>query len=92
MSYAEPPRQFQPVRHCLAHVLKRLDDPAGAELASREALSMSPDNAWALYALRESLEGQARMEEAKEVNMAVEAAWKQGDRPLRCPCPIFVVF
>ena len=93
LSYALPPRQYQPLRHCQAHVFERLRRPDAAEAAARDALRLQPDNAWALYALKGSLEKQGGSEEeVKALANAIGTAWQNGDRPLNCPCPMFVIF
>ena len=38
MGYMEPPRQYQPVRHCLGRVLLSAGQPAEAEQVARLAL------------------------------------------------------
>ncbi|KAL0032084.1 hypothetical protein WJX77_004214 [Trebouxia sp. C0004] len=60
LSYAAPPRQAPTLRHCLTHILERTESPAEAEVISRQALSLYPNNPWGLYALLESLKKQDR--------------------------------
>ncbi|DBA83504.1 TPA: hypothetical protein ACH3X2_006432 [Trebouxia sp. C0005] len=93
VSYAAPPRQSPTLRHCLTHILERTESPAEAEVISRQALGLYPNNPWGLYALLESLKRQDRgAAEVQQVQMQLDEAWKWADRPMKCPCPIFVIW
>lgn len=93
LSYAAPPRLAPTVRHCLTHVLERANKPEEAEVVSRQALTLYPDNAWGLYALLESLKNQHKdTDEIRQVQAQLDQAWHWADRPIKCPCPIFVVW
>ncbi|KAK9793232.1 hypothetical protein WJX73_009381 [Symbiochloris irregularis] len=93
LSYAMPPRQYQPLRHCLAHILMRAHKPQQAEQAAREVLELHPDNPWGLYALLESLLKQnGTSTESGEVHARLKHAWRGADEPITCPCPIFVIW
>ena len=93
LSYAMPPRQYQPLNHCLAHVLMRANKPQQAEAAARQALADHPNNAWGLYALLESLLKQnGTAQELTGLQRQLEDAWLQADQTIRCPCPIFVIW
>ena len=62
-------------------------------MISRQALSLYPNNPWGLYALLESLKKQDRgAAEVQQVQMQLDEAWQWADRPINCPCPIFVIW
>ena len=93
LSYAAPPRQAPTLRHCLTHILERTQNPAEAEVISRQALSLYPNNPWGQYALLESLKKQNRTAaEVQQVQMQLDESWQWADQPMNCPCPIFVIW
>ena len=93
LSYAAPPRQAPHLRHCLTHVLERTENPKEAEVFSQEALRRHPNNPWGQYALLESLKKQNRSAaEQQQVQRQLDESWQWADRPIKCPCPIFVVW
>ena len=93
LSYAAPPRQAPHLRHCLTHVLERAENPTEAEVVSLEALRRHPNNPWGQYALLESLKKQNRSAaEMQQLQKQLDESWQWADRPIKCPCPMFVVW
>ena len=92
LSYGMPPRQYQPLNHCLAHILMRANKPKEAEQAAGQALQQHPENPWGLYALLEALLKQnGTASEILDIQQRLQHAWRNADQPIRCPCPIFVI-
>jgi tetratricopeptide (TPR) repeat protein len=79
LTYQEPPDWFFSVRHSLGHVLVKAGRFAEAEKVYREDLVTYPDNGWALMGLYNSLVGQQKMAEARQVKARFEDAWKHAD-------------
>lgn len=79
LTYQEPPDWFFSVRHSLGHVLVKAGRFAEAEKVYREDLITYPDNGWALMGLYNSLIGQQKINEAKEIKARFDEAWKHAD-------------
>jgi tetratricopeptide (TPR) repeat protein len=79
LTYQEPPDWFFSVRHSLGHVLVKAGRFAEAEKVYREDLITYPDNGWALMGLYNSLMGQQKTAEAKQVKARFDEAWKHAD-------------
>jgi len=80
--YNEPPDWYYPVRHTLGAVLLDAGRPREAEVVYWQDLENNPDNGWALYGLRQSLEAQERHAEADEIERRFDAAWAAADSRL----------
>lgn len=81
--YNEPPDWFFPARHNLGAVLLEAGNAAEAELVYRDDLIEFPKNGWALFGLYQSLMGQGKSEEAEQVRLEFEEAWKHADIELQ---------
>ena len=79
LRYDEPPTWFYPCRQNLGAVLIQAEKYVEAEKVYRENLSEIPNNGWALFGLEQSLIKQNKMEEANEVEMKFQEAWKHSD-------------
>jgi tetratricopeptide (TPR) repeat protein len=79
LPYMEPPYWYYPVRQTLGAVLLLKGDAQGARDAFRESLAKTPNNAWALYGLKQTFEKQGMSAEAKEAEKYLARAWS-GDR------------
>ncbi|HEX6334884.1 MAG TPA: hypothetical protein VFZ78_11700, partial [Flavisolibacter sp.] len=79
LMYQEPPDWFFSVRHSLGHVLVQAGRFQEAEQVYREDLVTYPENGWALIGLYNSLKGQEREVEAKEVKGRFNKAWQWAD-------------
>lgn len=75
LPYTEPPHWYYPVRQSLGATLLQLGQPDEAERAFRKALEQFPNNAWALYGLREALKAQGNTDAVAEVDQRLETAW-----------------
>ncbi len=75
LPYLEPPYWYYPVRQSLGAALLQLNRPDAAEREFRTALKQFPNNAWALYGLREALKAQGDAGAVAEVNKRLDAAW-----------------
>jgi len=75
LPYTEPPHWYYPVRQSLGATLLQLGQPDQAEQAFRKALEQFPNNAWALYGLREALKAQGNADAVTEVDQRLETAW-----------------
>ncbi|WP_421621363.1 hypothetical protein [Alkalilimnicola ehrlichii] len=79
LPYSEPEPWPIPARHVLGAVLLEIGDAEEAESVYREALSVHPDNGWALRGLQQSLAAQGKAAEARQVAEAFEQAWQRAD-------------
>ena len=71
----------------------RANKPQEAEAAARIALQQHPGNAWGLFALIEGLMKQnGTADELSSLQTQLSTAWEFADHPIRCPCPIFVIW
>jgi tetratricopeptide (TPR) repeat protein len=75
LPYMEPPFWYYPVRQTLGAVRLRAGDLAGAEEAFRGALEHAPNNAWALYGLREVYGRRGDTRRARATARRFEKAW-----------------
>lgn len=75
LPYLEPPYWYYPVRQSLGAALLQQGNPDEAEQAFRRALEQFPNNAWALYGLREALKAQGRSDAVADVDRRLDAAW-----------------
>ena len=74
LPYLEPPYWYYPVRQSLGAALLQQGRPQQAESLFRQALQQFPNNAWALYGLREALNAQGNTSAAAEVDARLDAA------------------
>jgi tetratricopeptide (TPR) repeat protein len=75
LPYLEPPYWYYPVRQSLGAALLQHGRPDEAERVFRKALEEFPNNAWALYGLREALKIQGQTSAVAEVDERLNAAW-----------------
>ncbi|MEA3277274.1 MAG: tetratricopeptide repeat protein, partial [Pseudomonadota bacterium] len=75
LPYLEPPYWYYPVRQSLGAALLQQGRPDEAEQVFRNALEQFPNNAWALYGLRETLKAQGNTSAVAEVDRRLDAAW-----------------
>lgn len=75
LPYLEPPYWYYPVRRSLGAALLQRGSPVEAERVFRDALEQFPNNAWALYGLREALKAQGNAGAVAEVDRRLDAAW-----------------
>lgn len=82
LPYMEPPFWYYPVRQTLGAVRLQAGDLAGAEQAFRVALEHAPNNAWALYGLREVYVRRGDARRLRSAESDLEKAWLgQGSGP-----------
>ena len=86
LSYGEPPQWLQPVRHTLGAVYLKAERYEDAERVYREDLAKWRNNGWSLYGLSRALEGQAKTEQAREVDQQYRRAWARADALTRTSC------
>jgi len=79
LRYYEPPLWHYPVRHSLGAVLLQAGRAAEAEQVYREDLKQHPENGWALYGLKESLQAQGKRDAAAAVEERFRKAWARAD-------------
>jgi tetratricopeptide (TPR) repeat protein len=82
MFYNEPPDWYYPTRHTLGAVLLEAGYPGEAEAVYWRDLEENPENGFALYGLRLSLEAQDRGHEAAEIDARFAQAWAAADTDL----------
>ncbi|CAL8468137.1 g7676 [Coccomyxa elongata] len=88
--YMEPPRLWQPIRHCLGFVhLNATGDHAAAEKAYREDLVELPRNGWSLLGLAQSLTAQGSPEGREILTGEFAAAWADADIAIDSSCLAF---
>jgi tetratricopeptide (TPR) repeat protein len=75
LPYMEPAYWYYPVRQTLGAVLLQQGDTKGARDAFGESLARTPNNAWALYGLREAYAREGLPREAKTVEERFARAW-----------------
>ena len=80
--YNEPPDWYFPVRHVLGAVLLEAGRPEEAEVVYWEDLEKNPDNGFALFGLRQSLEAQGKTELAAAISERFDRAFSQADAVL----------
>lgn len=74
LPYLEPPYWYYPVKQSLGAALLQQGSPNKAEQVFRNTLEQFPNNAWALYGLREALKAQGSSREVTEVDRRLDAA------------------
>ena len=79
LKYGEPPGWMQPVRHALGALLLADGRAAEAEQVYRADLVRHPHNGWSLLGLQQSLQAQARDDEANAITSRLEKAWARAD-------------
>jgi tetratricopeptide (TPR) repeat protein len=79
LPYMEPPYWFASARIDLGGALLALDRPEEAEAVFRADLEEYPENGWALFGLKQSLQAQDRAEDADRVAARFGDAWEQAD-------------
>jgi tetratricopeptide (TPR) repeat protein len=82
LPYTEPPYWYYPVRQSLGAVLLQAGKPAEAEGMFREALREHPNNAWALYGLKEAQGAQGNTAAAAETQRQLDALWEGNRREI----------
>jgi len=82
LPYMEPPYWFASARMDLGGALLVLDRPEEAEEVFRADLEEYPENGWALFGLKRSLQAQERNEDADQVAARFGEAWEQADLDL----------
>lgn len=75
LPYLEPPYWYYPVRQSLGAALLQQGRAREAERVLRDALEQFPNNAWALYGLREALMAQGNETAVAEIDKQLDAAW-----------------
>ncbi len=86
LAYDEPPGWMQPVRHALGALLLADDRAAEAEAVYRADLARHPHNAWSLLGLHQSLEKQAKWQQADQLEEQVRQAWARADVMPKASC------
>tara|TARA_B100001057_G_C22829054_1_gene942617 strand:- start:451 stop:2130 length:1680 start_codon:yes stop_codon:yes gene_type:complete len=86
--YAEPVPWMMPARHAYGALLIVDGKYKEAEKIFIRDLEIYPANGWALIGLRDALNGQGRLGEAKHVEKAFRRAWVSADiiPPAACYC------
>lgn len=79
LPYMEPPYWHYPVRHSLGAAQLAAGSLEDAEETYKVDLEKTPRNGYSLYGLRESLLAQGKQEEAEEVGVRFEEAWRFAD-------------
>lgn len=79
LNFNEPPDWHFPVRHMLGAVLLQAGQSAEAERIFREDLEIHPENGWALMGLANSLEGQGKSQDARQVMERFRKAFAHAD-------------
>jgi tetratricopeptide (TPR) repeat protein len=75
LPYLEPPYWYYPVTQSLGAALLQHGRPDKAERVLWQALEEFPNNAWALYGLREALKAQGKMSAVAQIARRLNAAW-----------------
>jgi tetratricopeptide (TPR) repeat protein len=75
LPYMEPAYWYYPVRQTLGAVLLQKGDTIGAREVFGESLARTPNNAWALYGLREAYSRGGLTRQAKAVDEHFARAW-----------------
>eukprot|EP00775_Hariotina_reticulata_P010681 gene10681-10840_t len=92
LGYVEPPRQTQPIRHCLGWVLMQQGKLKEAEQMYLTDLAELPGNAWSLRGLQQVYQAQgAPAAQLQQVGDALAKAWAHADPGLKLnsSCPAF---
>lgn len=83
LPYMEPPFWYYPLRQSLGALLLLNGEAGRAEAVLRESLVRTPNNGWALFALRESLKTQGNEAGADLADRQLRAAWTGNHTLLR---------
>jgi tetratricopeptide (TPR) repeat protein len=75
LPYMEPAYWYYPVRQSLGAMLLQKGDTSAARVAFGASLARTPNNAWALYGLREAYAREGRTREANAVGERYTRAW-----------------
>jgi hypothetical protein len=86
LPYMEPEHWYLPVRLCLADVLLRAGDVAGASAELREDLRQHPHSPWALTGLLAAARASGDAAGVAELEPFVASAWAKADRRMDGPC------
>ena len=79
LPYDEPAVWYIPTRQTLGALLIRAGKYKDAEIVYLEDLDYYRANGWSLMGLYQSLEGQGKMERAKQVKQQFDKAWSNSD-------------
>lgn len=79
LAYNEPAEWYIPTRQSLGAVLLKAKKYKEAEIVFLEDLEYYRANGWSLMGLYQSLLGQEKVEEAKEVKEQFDQAWRKAD-------------
>jgi hypothetical protein len=74
------------VRHALGATLLDARRAAEAEAVYRRDLEKHPHNGWSLYGLSRALRMQQKLDEAEEVSVQFQKAWRHADVKLTSSC------
>jgi tetratricopeptide (TPR) repeat protein len=77
--YNEPPVWHQPPRQVLGALLLTAGRAAEAEIEYRQDLDRFRENGWSLFGLWQSLVAQRRVDEARQVRLRFDKAWRRAD-------------
>ena len=79
LPYNEPAEWYIPTRQSLGAVLLKAKKYKEAEIVFLEDLEYYRANGWSLMGLYQSLLGQGKLEEAKEIKEQFDQAWRKAD-------------
>ncbi|CCQ90787.1 Tetratricopeptide repeat protein [Nitrospina gracilis 3/211] len=82
LTYEEPPSWYYPARQSLGWVLLEAGRFEEAEWVYREDLDRHRENGWSLKGLQQSLEGQGRIADVRQVKKRFDKAWRNADVPI----------
>ncbi|TJV54676.1 MAG: tetratricopeptide repeat protein [Mesorhizobium sp.] len=75
LAYMEPAYWYYPVRQTLGAVYMAMGEHEVAAAAFAHVLEQTPNNAWALWGLREVFRRTGRTADAEEMDARFKAAW-----------------
>jgi tetratricopeptide (TPR) repeat protein len=87
LNYQEPPDWHAPVRQNLAAVLMAAGRADEAEAVYWEDLKKNPENGWSLFGLFQALQAQGKNDEAAQIEVRFEKAWRDADFKLTSAPP-----
>jgi tetratricopeptide (TPR) repeat protein len=87
LNYQEPPDWHAPVRLNLAAVLMAAGRADEAEAVYWEDLKKNPENGWSLFGLMQALQAQGKNDEAAQIQLRFEKAWRDADFKLTSAPP-----
>jgi len=87
LNYQEPPDWHAPVRQNLAAVLLAAGRADEAEAVYWEDLKKNPENGWSLFGLLRALQAQGKNDEAAQIQVRFEKAWRDADFKLTSAPP-----